>query len=192
MSIYIINRDDRPERYAHAKAELLAHRMDAIRFPAIITKPGWMGCRDSHLAIMDKCKEEKEFFILEDDILILDVPNYYPIAYSELPEDWDALYLGASPKEPQEWYSTHLYKLKNAHTTHAIVWHNRTNGAVEYILSHKHHIKKIDDYFATVIQPKFNCFVISPMMITQKQFSSDTCKKSDVSTIHANYLKFCV
>ena len=109
----------------------------------------------------------------------------------QLPSKWDCLYLGASPKEPQVRYSDNLFRLNNAHVTHAIIWHNRKDGAVDYILEHRNEINKIDDYFAKVIQPRFNCFVIYPMLCTQKQTKSDTCGRSDVSTIVNNYNRYC-
>lgn len=190
MKIYVINRADRPERLAHAYKE--AHGwLDFKTYPAIIATPGWIGCRDSHLDIMDKCSDESEFLILEDDFKVINDWDILYRAWLEAPAEWDAIYLGASPKVPQERYSDHLFRLKNAHVTHAILWHNRPEGAVEFILSHRHHIKKIDDYFATVIQDMFNIFVTYPMVATQVQFQSDTCKRSDVSTIEKNYNLYC-
>jgi hypothetical protein len=112
-------------------------------------------------------------------------------ALIQLPDSWDCLYLGASPKEPQERYSENLFTLKNAHVTHAIVWNKRHNGAIEYILTHKSDIRKYDDYLATIIQPNFNCFVCFPLVASQKQFSSDTCTRSDVSTIDRNFNLYC-
>lgn len=193
LEAYIINRADRPQRLAHAREELIKQNLNARVFEAIIDKPGWKGCRDSHLAIMEKCKELGSFLILEDDVLF--VNDYYDVmipAMAELPTDWDCLYLGASPKQPQERYSEHLFRLKNAHVTHGILWHNRKNGAVEYILNYKDEILKIDDFFAREVQPNFNCFVVYPILATQAEFKSDTCHRSDVSTIITNYQKYCI
>ena len=193
MNNHIINRPDRPDRLAHAREQLSLQGLNARLFPAFITKPGYIGCKQSHLAIMEKCKTDVSFMILEDDILFLQ--NFNDVideAIRELPSDWDCLYLGASPKQPQERYSDHLFRLKNAHVTHGIIWHTREGGAIEYILSHKDSIKKIDDFFANVIQPLFNCFLVYPMMATQtSNFKSDTCTRSDVSTIERNYNLYC-
>ncbi len=193
MNNYVINRPDRPERLAHAREQLSQQGLNARLFEAIIARRGWEGCRDSHLAIMEKCKTDVIFGIFEDDILFIENFNdVVPFAIGELPADWDALYLGASPKQPQERYSSHLFRLKNAHCTQGILWHTRKGGAVEYILSHKDQIKKIDDFFANTIQPLFNCFITYPMVATQTdKFKSDTCSKSDVSTILKNYNRYC-
>jgi GR25 family glycosyltransferase involved in LPS biosynthesis len=138
------------------------------------------------------CKNDVAFQIFEDDVLFLD--DYHTLvekALMELPPDWDALFLGASPQENQERYSPHLFRLKNAKCTQAIIWHNRENGAVDWILSHRSDIGKIDRYYYETIFPKFNCFLIYPLLCTQTQFDSDTCGRSDVSTIQKNYNLYC-
>lgn len=188
-NVYVINREDRPERLGYIGWP------DANIFNAIITKPGWKGCRDSHLAIMNKCKNENEFFIFEDDVDFLwnspNFCNYFWNMISELPEDWDCLSLGLSPQEPFERYSEHLFKIGKAWCLHATMWNNREGGAVEYILTHKEEIGKIDVFLSEKVYPNFNCFVGYPILCTQKQFPSDTCGKSDVSTIVKNYNKYC-
>ena len=162
------------------------------RFPAVDTTPGWVGCRESHLQVLEMFKDCDGFAIYEDDVKFLTSLDYIYIAMGQLPDDWDMLYLGASPKEPQERYSDNLFKVKNAHVTHAIIWHPRVGGAIDYILEHRQEIRKIDDFFATTIQPKFNCFLTYPLICTQIQTKSDTCGRSDVSTIMNNYNRYCI
>lgn len=193
MKSYVINLDRRVERWQYVREHLASLGIRVIRFSAIDTKPGWAGCRESHLRIMELCKDEEVFTIYEDDVKFVGSPDSIEPIMSQLPPDWDCLYLGASPKEPQERYSDSLFRLKNAHVTHAIIWHNRKDGAIEYILSHKHHIRKWDDYLATVIQPMFNCFVVYPLVATQETIgNSDTCTRSDLTTIIKNYNEFCI
>lgn len=192
MRAYCINLDRRPDKWAYMRTEFERMYIRVTRFSALDTKPGWKGCRDSHLAVMELCKDENMFIIYEDDVQFLEDRAAMSRAIAQLPDDWDCLYFGASPKEPQERYSENLFRLKNAHVTHAILWRNRHDGAVKYILNHREDIGKFDDYLATVIQPKFNCFVAYPLIATQIQFQSDTCGRSDVSTIVLNYNKYCV
>ena len=163
------------------------------RFSAVDMAPGWKGCRDSHLALLrNNYKDGEPFMVLEDDVLFHDSTAYIIAdALNDLPETWDMLYLGCSPKEPQEIFSRYLFRVSKAHTTHAIIWNPRENGAVDYILEHADEIEKIDDYFATVIQPKFQCFLVYPMLAMQvDKFPSDIAKHSDVSTIWKNYKTF--
>ena len=190
---YLINRSDRPERLRHAHEELSKQNLNVHVFKAIVGRPGWKGCRDSHLQIMEMCRNEETFLVLEDDVVFLgDYHSAVEQAMAELPRDWDCLFLGASPQEPFEVYSEHLFNMGKSFTTHAIIWHNRPNGAVEYILSHRYKINKIDVFFNAEIYPLFNCFLIYPLLVTQKQFKSDTCTRSDVSTIITNYNRFCI
>jgi GR25 family glycosyltransferase involved in LPS biosynthesis len=193
MDTFIINLDRRPDKWAYIRKELERVALGGVtRFTAFDIKPGWKGCRDSHLALLEKCKDHSLFTILEDDVLFLQDPHeIVPLALSELPDDWDCLFLGASPQEPFERYSPHLFKMGKAWTTHAIIWHPRPNGAVEYILKNKDEIGKIDVFFTSEVFPRFNCFLTYPLVATQTQFDSDTCTRSDVSTIEENYNLHC-
>lgn len=191
--IYLINRPDRKERLSDARAELMEHYLNAHLFEAIIDTPGWKGCASSHLALLERCSHDGIIMILEDDVefLVDDVGWWMDTCMQDLPLDWDCFMLGGSPREPQEKYSEFLYRARNVVCAHAIVWNNRQKGAIEYILSHKSDIKKIDRCYSDVIQPKFNCFLARPILATQRQYPSDTCKRSDVSTIIKNYNLYC-
>jgi len=193
MKTFVINLDRRPDKWAYVRCELERVGLSVTRFPAFDVKPGWRGCRDSHIRLMERCRNEETFLILEDDVKFLcdDPLGAIVDVMDELPYNWDALFLGASPQEPQEKYSDHLYRIKNALTAHAILWKSRHNGAIDHILSNKHQIKKIDVYFREEIFPNFNCFLIKPLLCTQIQFQSDTCGRSDVSQIIKNYNLFC-
>lgn len=192
MTTYLINREDRPQRLAHAREQLQTQNLNAHVFKAIVGSPGWKGCATSHLSIMERCRNEETFTVFEDDVLFLgDYHSAVELAMEELPHNWDLLSLGCSPQEPFERYSEHLFKMGKSFTTHAIIWHTRYNGAVEHILSHKRDIKKIDVFFSEFVYPNFNCFVSYPLLVTQAQFKSDTCTRSDVSTIEKNFNKYC-
>jgi len=190
MKSYVINLNRRADRWIVVREHLHELGIRVTRFPAIDN--GWRGCRDSHLAILDLCKDEDVFSIYEDDVEFVEDTDYVNAAIMQLPPKWDCLFLGASPQEPQERYSDNLFRIKNAKTTHAIIWHNREGGAIDYILSHKEEINKIDDYFCSDIFPRFNCFLINPLVATQRQTQSDCCTRSDLSTIVINYKKYCV
>ena len=168
--------------------------MNARRFDAVIDKKGYVGCKLSHLAIIEKCRTDVAFMILEDDCVFLnDMNPYVEEAIRQLDPQWDMLHLGASPHSPQERYSENLFRLRGAYTTHAIIYHPRENGAVDYILRHKGDIKKIDVYYAEYIQSLFNVFVVYPMILTQRDYNgqSDTCSRCDTKTIEKNYNQYC-
>jgi GR25 family glycosyltransferase involved in LPS biosynthesis len=191
MLIYVINLHRRPERLDAMREELKKQGLNAKLFTAIDSKIGWQGCRDSHLAVLDKCQKDPFFIILEDDCTFVEDISYLDECVRQLPKEWDCLYLGGSPRKPQERYSDNLFKANGVYTTHAILWHTRKGGAVEYILSHKDDIEKIDNYFASVIQPLLNCYLSYPLILSQTQTQSDTCRRSDTSTIIKNFNAFC-
>jgi hypothetical protein len=192
MEIWLINRTDRPERREHAMAQLKSQSLNAHLYPAKIDKIGWKGCRDSHLSCLVSILHSEEMgIILEDDCLFLQSIDLAFEAMVELPVDWDALYLGGSPRSPQEQYSEHLYKVKDTLCAQAIIWNPREGGAIEYILDHEGEINKYDVFLREEVQPRFNCFMVKPLVVTQKQFQSDTCHRSDVSTIQKFYNIYC-
>jgi hypothetical protein len=139
---------------------------------------------------MEEYKDEGVFAIFEDDILCLssNAQKELDWSMSELPDDWDALWLGANLQKPLDRFSDRLFRLKGGWTTHAIIWNNH-NGVIDYILEKREDIKKIDVFFADIIQEKFNCFVVWPMLVTQSQWSSDVCKRTDASVILNNFNK---
>jgi GR25 family glycosyltransferase involved in LPS biosynthesis len=188
-----INLDSRPDRWEMAQQQFDDIGWEVDRFPAIDLKPGWVGCAESHLRLIKLAYDDKEdILILEDDVqFLVDPVGTLEQIMGQLPEDWDMLYLGASPKEPQERYSDNLFRLKNAHVTHAILWHYRPKGAMEYVLNRQHKIEKIDDFFVEKVQPKFNCYVTFPMLATQWDNQSNIANRSDVSTIQRNYKLYC-
>lgn len=194
MSIYIINRNDRPERLAHMREQLRIQKLNGRRVEAIIDKPGWKGCRDSHLKVHEEHNSDLFYIILEDDVKFKgDVQGELSIALRELPDDWDVLYLGCNPRKPQKQYSEHLFKIDGAVCLHAALYHPRKGGLVEYMLAHRDEIEKIDRYFMEVLQPMFGCYMCYPMLATQdSRFKSDTCKRADYDQIWLNYLKYIV
>jgi len=150
-----------------------------------------LSCRDSHFECMETMKYFGVFMITEDDMLCLtDNPKKdLEGMMNELPECWDALWLGSNLQKPLKRYSDSLYRLNGGGwTTHAIVWNNQ-NGVIDYILKHKDDIFKLDVFLADVVQEKFECYITYPMFATQKQWDSDIMKSTDASAILRNYNK---
>lgn len=197
MKTFVINLAERTDRMARIKEQLNAAYEPYERFEAIRAKPGWVGCRDSHLAVLDKVKhmrwnDDYHFIlVLEDDVLftpewaktLLKVRMFTPIG-------WDMLYLGCSPQSPLKKWNDYLYVVKDSLTAHAILYNNRQRGVIDYILACRDDIKKIDVFYKDVIQEQFRCFVPTTLLATQWQSQSDTCKRSDVSTIQKNFEKY--
>lgn len=193
MISYCINLSRRIDKWGDVCQEFAKYGITPVRVDAYDTKPGWQGCRDSHLSILKRAKRDSlsQFVVYEDDVIFLQDPNdILPKAVKELPEDWDMLYLGVSPQEPLSLYSEHLFKVNKSTCLHAVMYNNRKDGVIDYILKHRVDIKKIDDFYSSEVHRKFNVFVTYPMICTQRQYQSDTCGRSDVSTIVKNYTKY--
>jgi hypothetical protein len=97
-------------------------------------------------------------------------------AMSQLPDNWDALWLGATLRKPIAKYSENLHVLKDAYTTHAIIYNSKR--IVRYILERNYTPSgtNLDIFLKKVVQMRFNCFITRPMCATQKSDWSDISK----------------
>jgi hypothetical protein len=121
---------------------------------------------------------------VEDDVLWRDL-GHLEQAISELPFDWDILYLGANlllwnnGSEPQpERYSAHLWRVQAAWTTHAVAYHKR---CVRRVLEKQPGFSEImfDNYLSTRL-PDLNAYIVAPMVAWQRPRISSIWQKSVV------------
>jgi hypothetical protein len=113
---------------------------------------------------------------LEDDVVFRDL-SHLPQAISELPDDWDILYLGANlilwdKGEPWPiYYTDHLFKVMCAWTTHAIGYNKK---CVRRILEGQPSFdEQMFDNYLSYRLPELNAFVVAPMVAYQRpRFSS--------------------
>jgi GR25 family glycosyltransferase involved in LPS biosynthesis len=142
MKTYCINLSDRPDKWEEVLPEFEKIGVNPIRYDAIRKSPGWEGCRDSHLKLLEQLKDEPLFMICEDDVMFQNNAGaVIEMAMDELPKKWDMLYLGATLNKPLDRYSDSLYRLKGGWTTHAIIYNNF--WVVDYILEKRNEIRKI-------------------------------------------------
>lgn len=112
---------------------------------------------------------------LEDDCVFRDL-THLPQALSELPADWDIVYLGANlicwnNGEPNpERYSDHLFRVKSAWTTHAIGYNRK---CVHEIISRQPSYSEImfDNYLSSRLA-EFNAYCVAPMVAYQRPHMS--------------------
>lgn len=174
--IYCINRNDRPDRWASVQQEFERVGIKNVqRFSAFTG--GWKGCAQSHLAIIDANKNEPRFTIFEDDVRFLHNPlEILAKAESQLPAEWDMLYLGANPQAPMEKFSDNLFRLRKAWCAHAIIFNNRPRKVIDFITRHRASIKKIDVFYSDTIQEaygEFGVFITNPLVASQENNFSD-------------------
>lgn len=126
----------------------------------------------SHLAVMGS-QIEFPFAVFEDDCVLLQPWSVVEEAMSQLPLEWDALWLGATLQAPLERYSKNLYRLRDAYAIHAVIYNSKKiiNFASENFIPEK--VKTLDFLMAHTVQKAFNCFVTYPMVATQRACISD-------------------
>jgi len=166
---FVINLDSRLDRLNEFKQNKFPFEVE--RFPAIKMNPGIKGCNASHVAILNK-ECELPFAVFEDDCKLVDDWCVVENAMQQLPEDWDLLLVGANLNSPLEQYSANLFKVKNAWTTHALIYGSQ--GVVDYIRQNMpKDTTPIDVFYSKNIYPRFNCFVVSPLVAIQRGSFSD-------------------
>lgn len=120
---------------------------------------------------------------LEDDCVFRDL-SHLPHAISELPDDWDILYLGANlvlwgnGESPlPERYSEHLFRIRAAWTTHAIAYRKR---CVRRILEGQPSFdaQMWDNYLSTRL-PELQAFIVAPMVAWQRPRHSSIWDRFD-------------
>lgn len=198
MKIYVINMDRRPDRWLSFNE----NNRDKIpfefeRFSAIEDKPGDLGCGKSHLEIM-RNQTEFPFAILEDDCIMIEDWSLVEEAISQLPNCWDALWLGANLSKPIRRWSKNAFILQKAYCTHAIIYNNRKildfvlNNYIPVVVPQKR-TWIIDVFYYTYVFDRFNCFITYPLCATQTDDYSDIAQKPSESwIIKENYERYTV
>lgn len=175
INTYCINLDNRRDKWEKVQKEASSLGVDLIRFSALKAGKisGHAGCLASHMALLRRVRDEGVFMIIEDDMKVLAENPIELInrAYSQLPKDWDMLYLGATLTKQLDRYSENLFRLEHAWATHAVIYNNQ-NGVVDYILEN-HNEQKFSVFLGRVVQYKFNCYITYPMVATQAAGRSD-------------------
>lgn len=121
--------------------------------------------------------------LLEEDCVFRDV-SHVAQALSELPADWDILYLGANlvcwnNGEPwPERYSEHLFRVKVAWTTHCIGFNKKV---VPYLLENQPGLSEqmFDQYLSDNLA-KLNAYCVAPMVAYQRPRVSTIWQKGVV------------
>jgi len=194
MKMFCINLNRRLDKQEYVQSEFNRIGLSGVqRLSAINTKPGWIGCAQSHARAMESGIDENIVIVFEDDVkfLIDDTETLFSII-DDLPYDWDMLSFGCSPQSPLKRYSDSLVLLNRPSLCmHSYAIRNN-NGLMDYVLDNRDNLGKIDKWFSdnVYINEKYNTFLTFPLYCTQVQFQSDTCKRSDVSTIEKNYNKY--
>lgn len=173
MNAFVINLDSRPDRMTLFEENNFPFKV--TRFPAVHTDNGSDGCTLSHLSIISQ-QTQFPFIVFEDDCMMIQSWVVVETAMKQLPRGWDALWLGATIRQPLKRQSTNLYRLKNAFCLHAVIYNSK--AMIDYII-HNHNTpsgKNLDIFYHKKVLDRFNCYITYPICATQRFDYSDICK----------------
>lgn len=136
---------------------------------------GAYACAQSHKKIIEISKAAKHdiIWILEDDATF--APNFYTKflqVISELPEDWELLFLGANYQSPRTKITEHISKA-TSYSTHSYIINNQSNiferiiGGIENLNS------PVDVFYCYSLQPTSKTYYAEPRLCGQTVNFSD-------------------
>lgn len=170
-----------PAEWEIGHAELLRVGLDGvIKFDAIPDIGPHQSFNKSTRQILSDFNESSDetLLFLEDDVTFRNL-DHLEQSLSELPADWDIVYLGANllNGEPER-YSEHLFRVKSAWTTHAIGYNKRV---ISFLLESQPGLSEMmfDNYLGGVL-PALNAFVVAPMVAYQRPRLSSLWIKDEV------------
>jgi GR25 family glycosyltransferase involved in LPS biosynthesis len=176
-NVVLINLDRRVDRLEQFDKQAKELGIEYERFSAVDLKNPVAGCRESHLNVVSQYDYDP-LFIFEDDALFVEgFSDKLPIVMSHLPEDWDALYLGAHILDAKE-HNEYWLKSNGASSTHAYAVRGRTKDM--YIQALKEHDGHSDRAFSN-IHKDLNVYIVKSTLIWQ------TPGYSDIQECEVNY-----
>jgi hypothetical protein len=178
-----------PTEYALAQAEFDRVGLHADKYQAVkeIGPHQSFSHSERNILLDFLFSEDTRLLHLEDDVVFRDL-DHLPQAISELPDDWDILYLGANlicwnNGEPApERYSEHLFRVRAAWTTHAIAYHKR---CIRKILEGQPSFdQQMWDNYLSMRLPELNAFVVAPMVAYQRpRYSTIWSRETDYNDV---------
>lgn len=184
--IYVLNQQDRPDRWKECEAELKRVGMPYYyQFYSIPADPPMKSfCLSQHEILKTFVREGGQTLLdLEDDVVFNSLEPLEK-ALEQLPQDWDIVYLGCNLRGiiPRP-YSENLRIPSSPWMTHAIGYSRK---AAEYIAKHYDPLtnQMFDDWLSHNIS-LFNTFLVAPMVAGQRPGKSDLwgCQTDYTSTI---------
>ena len=118
-AVIYINLEYRTDRNDHMLEIVKIFGRKVQRFEAIETYPGFIGCSESHAAVMKMAIESdwKNILVLEDDVLWNENVDAYTNAIELLTTPYDVIMLGSYKTQ----YDADTQRIKHGYGTHAYV-----------------------------------------------------------------------
>ncbi len=170
MKGIVINLDSRPDKLERFRKNEFP--FEVKRFPGCVATCGEDGCTQSHIQVISQ-QTEFPFVVFEDDCLLVQPWSVVEKAMTQLPNNWDALWLGGNVRKKLKRYSENLFRLNGAFALHAVIYNSKS--MIDFIVK-KHKTPtgiNLDVFYRHMIQSRFKCFIIHPMVATQHEGISD-------------------
>lgn len=171
VDVICINLITRPERKTHTKLICKNNNIPIRFYTAKPHSDPKRGCLESHINVIKSASEKgksQHLMIIEDDIKIIrplkDLPNP--------PPDWDIIYFGGTVHTNKGSYDNDWCKIATW-TTHAYIINLTNKALVQDLIRAKKQDKELDEYYIKNIHFKYNCYMINPMRIIQRDGYSD-------------------
>jgi GR25 family glycosyltransferase involved in LPS biosynthesis len=166
---YVINLDERKDRLELAKKEFNKIGITPKRFSAIKHEIPWMGCLQSHIAILKEAQRLKQnVLIFEDDVQFIgDYNNVIDKALNELSKmNFEMFYLGGNVLKDVYQTTEHLGRLQHAQSTHAYgVAYSFLETLIPFLESNTY---ILDVLYADHVIPYAQCYITIPMVAIQR------------------------
>lgn len=138
-------------------------------------KRGALGCWDSHKRLLKKIIDLNLDYclILEDDVVFCeDFEKKFNKVLSELPTDWDMLYLGGWNQNPPIKFSENLNLAEKVYTTHSYMITKKFVPKILHELENNTSTFKVDVLYGQIQQGN-KCFITNPILCWQRPGFSD-------------------
>jgi len=183
---FCINLDSRPDRWEEAQKEFAKHSFNVERVPGIEgakmnldfppeIKEGAVGCALSQFFCIKYAKQLglNSFLLLEDDIQFDENVNELFTQYiTEVPSDWDMLYLGGQHFHGMnlKQVSDHVYKCEYTLAAHSVAFSSKVfDRFIDKLID----ITKPCDVHYAESHREINAYVIIPHLTWQRNSYSD-------------------
>lgn len=179
IPIIVVNLPHRQDRSVWVKKHFADNKIIGyVFFEATYSTNGVVGLLNTMLSLMKSLDDNKypNVLIFEDDAEFLtkfpdrDIKR----ALNELPDDFDALYLGCNLEKPDsEPHSKNLIKVKSAKAAHGVVY---SAGAIRKVYQELLSMKTVipyDDLLINILQKDGNSYASKKLIVGQKEMYSD-------------------
>lgn len=184
-----VNLDRRPERWRRMREKLARHGVRGVRrfaaldgealdLPAHWTHtPGAYGCLKSHVEVVREAREMNapSVLIFEDDVVFDDeFGKKFGQQVSQLPRDWDMLYLGALHKDEPAAAGANLVRLTRSNSTYAYALRETVYDA---FIELNERAEDVLDNNCFELQRRFNCYCFMPHLAWVETDYSDAQRR---------------